>query len=763
MSMNQNSGETVNEKALHEEKEPLFVYRGFKFSKMDVELVKKYPDSYLYRLLMSHHRTADGDVFIDIDGENDELIVKYMKKDESLNEDMAKMSIEERRKFDNDLKFLGLLQDSEDDSILHPFGADEYDLAPDGAYSQVGVLFIILHLARDENINGNNELMNASFTREALEKGPQQILNDKGYTVDYAYNYQEAIDKLCTGKYKVTVITCSPGDGKFPHRGDIKYLHSFIYHLHRFNQNGGGLFWLLENSPYTFEADYFFNYTTHYNNITYKDCLQESFYIGANYTLDKLILDDKVAKGGHYLTHDEPDSKVIHNGTFKRTKTMLCEDGIQRPRLDQGLFKIFEGMVLPVLNEEGLSQSPYDFHVFARDHEGNACIMTRYEKGNAGRMIVDTGVSKLFEDFTAEGTACYISNAVTWLVGMDIFLRSNPDCDAFKDPNTGLFKIPDEYKGVKVYKEGESKDDRFVALDVEERKFEKPMNLFVSVIVDLSGSMFNSFSDVIKSVNAAIKDLKDRVEKTQSKNHCTIMARVTGYRDLGGDLQKQRFIDSDLYTNDFSTFEEDIIQPTLKNKDKKFKSVGGGSTWYIDNGNVECKCEKGCHDFCGGLIEAFHKIKGDAREKYPNANQYYKYFKHVMVMITRSGMHGLAGVKAKDYIGGQESNEAKWITIGDDESCNFTQRYDDQDVSKNVSFDQDWKDIYHYFEDFPDLKLYVYGYDDKVQNTVNYLKTRLCEEDCDMSGKVIYERLGKNENDYERIKADLVKQFEELI
>ena len=163
------------------------------------------------------------------------------------------------------------------------------------------------------------------------------------------------------------------------------------------------------------------------------------------------------------------------------------------------------------------------------------------------------------------------------------------------------------------------------------------------------------------------------------------------------------------------------------------------------------------------LIEAFHKIKGDAREKYPNANQYYKYFKHVMVMITRSGMHGLAGVKAKDYIGSQESNEAKWITIGDDESCNFTQRSDDQDASKNVSFDQDWKDIYHYFEDFPDLKLYVYGYDDKVQNTVNYLKTRLCEEDCDMSGKVIYERLGKNENDYERIKADLVKQFEELI
>ena len=108
MSTSNNSGEFVNENALNDMREPLFIYRGNRVSKVDVELVKKYPGSYFYREYMRDNRTIEGDVFIDIDGKNDELIVKYMKNDESLIEDMKKMSIEERRKFLDDLNFLEL-------------------------------------------------------------------------------------------------------------------------------------------------------------------------------------------------------------------------------------------------------------------------------------------------------------------------------------------------------------------------------------------------------------------------------------------------------------------------------------------------------------------------------------------------------------------------------------------------------------------------------------------------------------------------------
>ncbi len=92
------------------DKEPVFIYHGNKISKIDVELVKKYPDSYLYKEYKSIRRTADGNIFIDkdIDGENDDLIVKYMNDDDSLIEDVKKMSIEKRRKLIKDLNFLQL-------------------------------------------------------------------------------------------------------------------------------------------------------------------------------------------------------------------------------------------------------------------------------------------------------------------------------------------------------------------------------------------------------------------------------------------------------------------------------------------------------------------------------------------------------------------------------------------------------------------------------------------------------------------------------
>ena len=45
---------------------------------------------------MSDKRTEDGNVFIDSSGENDEWIVKYMKEDESLVEDVKKMKKEEK-------------------------------------------------------------------------------------------------------------------------------------------------------------------------------------------------------------------------------------------------------------------------------------------------------------------------------------------------------------------------------------------------------------------------------------------------------------------------------------------------------------------------------------------------------------------------------------------------------------------------------------------------------------------------------------------
>ena len=68
-------------------------------------------------------------------------------------------------------------------------------------------------------------------------------------------------------------------------------------------------------------------------------------------------------------------------------------------------------MTLCKLNEKKLKDIGFD--VFAIESEGNASIMVRNNDSvhTRGRMIIDTAASKLFLEFTEEGTARWIRNA----------------------------------------------------------------------------------------------------------------------------------------------------------------------------------------------------------------------------------------------------------------------------------------------------------------------------------------------------------------
>ena len=81
----------------YSKKDVKFIYNDNKISKMNADMVVKYPGSYIYNEFMSDRRTADGEVFIDCDSKNDELIVKYMNDDESLEEDIEMLSDEEKK------------------------------------------------------------------------------------------------------------------------------------------------------------------------------------------------------------------------------------------------------------------------------------------------------------------------------------------------------------------------------------------------------------------------------------------------------------------------------------------------------------------------------------------------------------------------------------------------------------------------------------------------------------------------------------------
>ena len=103
-----NKNKELNSRSLYHEREPSFVYRENSISKMNVDLVRRYPGSYVYREYMNGEKMADGNVFIDIDSVNDELIVKYMNDDESLIDELKKLNTEQRGKLIDDMSFLEL-------------------------------------------------------------------------------------------------------------------------------------------------------------------------------------------------------------------------------------------------------------------------------------------------------------------------------------------------------------------------------------------------------------------------------------------------------------------------------------------------------------------------------------------------------------------------------------------------------------------------------------------------------------------------------
>ena len=135
--------EELNETSLWDESS--FVYKENMPSKMSLELVKKYPNSYSYNKYMGRLKTEDGEVFIDCDDKNIELISKYINDDASLEEDIQKMTIKEKSQFFENLSSLYLpikkdfiqeLGRNEDNEIMEAWrerrvvtvnGKDEHD------------------------------------------------------------------------------------------------------------------------------------------------------------------------------------------------------------------------------------------------------------------------------------------------------------------------------------------------------------------------------------------------------------------------------------------------------------------------------------------------------------------------------------------------------------------------------------------------------------------------------------------------------------
>lgn len=456
----------------------------------------------------------------------------------------------------------------------------KYDLGVDGGFKDFSILFIILYLCRGER-DENGKVIDEYITDEVLKNG--QVINNvryspimklgnieingqpigKGFNIDYAYDYKSAINKLTRNRYQLLYITCSPGDGIMAKACDDDvdlYADAFVHVIHEFNKKGGGVFWFLENYPYTYEADLYF---------------KKYYGFEAVGDVEKQIKGGKVMERVH-----ESNPKAGHFITIGGDATDI--DNLSR--LDLGIVRIFEGRTLCKLNEKKLQS--IGFRIFARESEGNASIMVLEQPNGSGegRMIIDTAASKLFLEFTEDGTARWISNAAVWLCNKEKY-----DYERYVNPNA---------------KSGFSMADVTLSnlTPMEKREIRRrEVKFCLSIVMDTTGSM-DSYIDATKENIVQILEKLSDIEKENNLNEGGIVGQVVQYKDFPDILSGET---EEYITNDFER---------LKVKLATFKASGGGDT---------------CEDIQGGLIRALEQM-----EQSP-----YKSYNHLILIVADAYNH----------------------------------------------------------------------------------------------------------------------------
>ncbi|KAM7454618.1 hypothetical protein BLSTO_04623 [Blastocystis sp. subtype 1] len=382
-------------------------------------------------------------------------------------------------------------------------------LGADGGFTDYTILFVVLYLCRGEK-DSDGSVIDEDITEEVLVNGKEvngdrfspvlklgQVVSNgkqigKGFNIEYAYDYKTAIDKLLSGKIRVAFITCSPGDGEFPKSGgkNKNYCNAFLETVKYFYHRGGGVFWFLENYPYTYEADLYF----------------KKFY-------------------GYEIVKDK--EKSIDGGkTMTRVKNVF--DMKKIAKLDFGLTAIYEGETLCEMDERRLVKN--GFRVFARESTGCASIVFKPDGDDSnGRMVIDTAASKLFMEFTFKGTARWISNAAVWLC------------------NTGRFNVekynnPSARTGIDMSGLGVDKIKAVTFVPREQPK--RAVDFCVSVVIDTTGSMSGAINSVKETIEGLLRKLEDIKAKAGGRGGA-IVGQIIQYKDYDDSFDNSCRITSD--------------------------------------------------------------------------------------------------------------------------------------------------------------------------------------------------------------------------
>jgi len=231
----------------------------------------------------------------------------------------------------------------------------EYDLGVEGAFANFTILVGAFQPALSQSIFDTNP-------------GPR--LREKGFNIIFTTGHKEFLAQLPQADVAwILGYTASYTEAQ---------KKEFTTAVHEFHETGGGLYLWSDNDPLFVETNWIL------------EDLFKTHVLGNNHG-------DKVLKVGDAHT----------KGHFGRHL------------ITSGVVNLFEGITISYP-----ATTPAPLTVIATGTDGQACLLAA-EQGpgllsdNAGRVVLDTGYTKLYYSWDTSGTARYVLNANVWLLGLD--------------------------------------------------------------------------------------------------------------------------------------------------------------------------------------------------------------------------------------------------------------------------------------------------------------------------------------------------------
>ena len=359
-------------------------------------------------------------------------------------------------------------------------------------------MVVILYLG---NYIYNGEIKDANITPEIFDKGAGKSLNRKGFKYKKVYSYSEAIEELTKNEnglcpYEEVWIFCSRGDGTLPNivknqKEERQNLIPFLETVSEYNKRGGALLLFSDNYPFVLETNLLL---TKYLNFTEVEGLKNgsaNFIMEGNYNND--IKEEKIIK-----VNDKKDDNTIRSGKFCN-EIKLNEKPGQEERLSLrvGIILFNEGITLsyakPLDDNNKNDYSPFKVFACLSDKKEARPFILYYDpiitkKNNSrGPIVVHGGFTSAFYDFKEEGTGRLVISIACWLVRAEENIR-----------------IIMQEKGNKISAinkplYSKSEFDGWIRLS---------KTMFSIMILDVSGSMFGQYQNLIKMTNEIIDNQK---------------------------------------------------------------------------------------------------------------------------------------------------------------------------------------------------------------------------------------------------------------